>query len=138
MSPKQHQTHIDTHSTSILLELYSRDYESAGKTRLSFAVALAIFTHTETPPLKHTLKQTQSHTDRKMNKSASYHLLFFSIYETAGGKMHFVAAAVKAFTTGLQYLWTAECNDWGLCYNSNSLLAEMSTNKNKKKAEATV
>lgn len=58
-------THTDTHSASILLELYSHGYESAGRTRLSFAVALAIFTHTETPPLKHTLEQTQSHTDRK-------------------------------------------------------------------------
>lgn len=64
-------THTDTHSASILLELYSHGYESAGKTRLSFAVALAIFTHTETPPLKHTLEQTQSHTDRKKKKWTS-------------------------------------------------------------------
>lgn len=59
MSPKQQHAHIHTEYD---YPLYSHDYESAGKTRLSFAGALAIFSHAETPPLKHALEQTHTHT----------------------------------------------------------------------------
>lgn len=42
---------------------YNHDDESVGKTRLSFAVALARFSHTETPPL------TDSHTETENKPS---------------------------------------------------------------------
>lgn len=41
------KTHTEAHSASILLDLYSHHYESAGEIRISFAVALIIDTHTE-------------------------------------------------------------------------------------------
>lgn len=48
---------------------YNHDDESVGKTRLSFAAALARFSHTETPPL------AQIHTQRqKMNPVVSLHV----------------------------------------------------------------
>lgn len=48
---------------------YNHDDESVGKIRLSFAVVLARFSHTETPPL------TQIHTERqKMNPVVSLHV----------------------------------------------------------------
>lgn len=48
---------------------YNHDDESVGKTRLGFAVALARFSHTETPPL------TQIHTQRqKMNRVVFLHV----------------------------------------------------------------
>lgn len=133
MSPKQQQhTHRHTQCIYPLRTLQPRLRVCREDQTLICCCSRHLHPHRDTPTETHSGTNTITYRQKKkkMNKSASYHLLFFSIYETAGGKMHFVAAAVKAVTTGLQYRRTAECNDWGLCYNSNSLLAAVSTNKN--------
>lgn len=69
---KQNYCRCDVSETPALTQntlFYNHDDESVGKTRLSFAVALARFTHTETPPIK------QIHTQReKMNQLVSLHV----------------------------------------------------------------
>lgn len=56
----------ETRALTANAPFYNHDDESVGKTRVSFAVALARFSHTETPPL------TQIHTQRqKMNRVVS-------------------------------------------------------------------
>lgn len=60
---KQNYCHCDVSETPALTQntlFYNHDDESVGKTRFSFAVALARFSHTETPPIKQIHTETEN------------------------------------------------------------------------------